>query len=118
MGSRWVTYNVVYQNGKEIERTEDHSKTYKGHAPVIRRNTSGAVLKPEETQMAETTSAAAIDGMPDDYIPGSGMELVPEESNSDADSKKENSSLEPEMTETFETTQPAAPETIAPKPED
>ena len=145
-GSRWVTYKVVYQNGKEIERTEDHSKTYKGHAPVIRRNTSGAVLKPEETQMAETTSAAAIDGMPDDYIPGSGMELVPEESKGDAESKKENSSLSesssaakaeasqeeessrettaeektsaPEMAETSETNQPSVPETIAPKPED
>ena len=145
-GSRWVTYKVVYQNGKEIERTEDHSKTYKGHAPVIRRNTSGAVLKPEETQMAETTSAAAIDGMPDDYIPGSGMELVPEESKGDAERKKENSSLSesssaakaeasqeeessrettaeektsaPEMAETSETNQPSVPETIAPKPED
>ena len=145
-GSRWVTYKVVYQNGKEIERTEDHSKTYKGHAPVIRRNTSGAELKPEETQMAETTSAAAIDGMPDDYIPGSGMELVPEESKGDAESKKENSSLSesssaakaeasqeeessrettaeektsaPEMAETSETNQPSVPETIAPKPED
>ena len=145
-GSRWVTYKVVYQNGKEIERTEDHSKTYKGHAPVIRRNTSGAVLKPEETQMAETTSAAAIDGMPDDYIPGSGMELVPEESKGDAERKKENSSLSesssaakaeasqeeessrettaeektsaPEMAETSETNQPSVSETIAPKPED
>lgn len=90
-GSRWVTYKVVYQNGKEIERTEDHSKTYKGHAPVIRRNTSGVMLKPEETQAPESTSAAIVDGMPDGYIPGSGMELVPEESQAESESKKESS---------------------------
>lgn len=142
-GSRWVTYKVVYQNGKEIERTEDHAKTYKGHAPVIRRNTSGVVLKPEETKTPESTSAAAVDGMPDDYVPGSGMEVAPEESKGETESKKESSAAsessqadrpessreeesprettavqKPTEPETVETVPDAVPETIAPKPED
>lgn len=69
-GSRWVTYKVVKKNGEVIERTEDHSKTYKGHAAVIRRNTSDVVLAPEETTPQETTVAPTVDGMPDDYVPG------------------------------------------------
>lgn len=48
-GSRWVTYKVVTKDGKEVERTEDHSKTYKGHAPVIRRNTSSVMETSAET---------------------------------------------------------------------
>lgn len=78
-GSKWVTYKVIYKDGKEIERVEDHSKTYKGHAPVILRNTSGVVLKPEETSPAETTPAPTVDGMPEDYVPGQSTEIPPEE---------------------------------------
>lgn len=48
-GSRWVTYKVVTKDGKEVERIEDHSKTYKGHAPVIRRNTSSVMETSAET---------------------------------------------------------------------
>lgn len=63
-GSRWVTYKVVTKDGKEVERIEDHSKTYKGHAPVIRRNTSTVMETSAET--AETvpseTSVAATGG--------------------------------------------------------
>ena len=40
-GSRWVTYKVVYQNGQEVSRTEDHSKVYQGHSAEIHRNTAG-----------------------------------------------------------------------------
>ncbi len=48
-GSRWETYKVVYKDGKEISRELDHKTTYKGHKPVVHRNTSGVVLNPEET---------------------------------------------------------------------
>lgn len=78
-GSKWVTYKVVYQNGKEIERVKDHEKTYLGHASVILRNTSGTKLAPEETTPAETP-APTIDGMPEDYVPGQSQEPLPEES--------------------------------------
>lgn len=69
-GSRWVTYKVVKQDGKVVSREKDHEKTYKGHAPVIRRNTSGVVLTPDETTAAPTEAVPeTVDGMPDDYVP-------------------------------------------------
>lgn len=80
-GTTWVTYKVVYKDGKEIERVKDHEKTYKGHAAVIRRNTSDVKLSPEETEpSSETTTAPVVDGMPDDYVPGGGMTVSPEPS--------------------------------------
>lgn len=69
-GSRWETYKVVYKDGVEVSRTLDHKTTYKGHAPVILRNTSGIVLPPEETTVSDETPIPTIDGMPDGYIPG------------------------------------------------
>ena len=47
-GSRWVTYKIVSKNGTVIEKTEDHAKTYKGHAAVIRRNTGTVKVSPDE----------------------------------------------------------------------
>lgn len=61
LGSRWVTYKIVKKDGVEIERVEDHSKTYKGHAAVIRRNTSTVMETTEndaQTSPAETSAAA------------------------------------------------------------
>ena len=69
-GSRWVTYKIVSKDGVVVEKTEDHTKTYKGHAAVIRRNTGSVKVSPSETTAAESTSAAAVDGMPDGYVPG------------------------------------------------
>ncbi len=46
-----ITYKVLYKDGKEVSREQDHKTTYKGHAPVIRRNTTGVVLPPEETTL-------------------------------------------------------------------
>ena len=91
-GSRWDTYKVISKDGEERERILDHSKTYKGHAAVIHRNTASS-----ETSKAEQTPSAApyetktgpehpassdpapaetlpsdapfVDGMPDSYTP-------------------------------------------------
>lgn len=91
-GSRWNTYKVISKDGEERERILDHSKTYKGHAAVIHRNTASS-----ETSKAEQTPSAApyetktgpehpassdpapaetlpsdapfVDGMPDSYTP-------------------------------------------------
>lgn len=68
-GSRWETYKVVYKDGKEISRELDHKTTYKGHTPVIRRNSSGVVLNPSETTTQATTVSPTVDGMPDGYVP-------------------------------------------------
>lgn len=69
-GSRWETYKIVYKNGKEISRELDHKTTYKGHTPVVRRNSTGVVLNPSETTTQATTVPSAVDGMPDGYVPG------------------------------------------------
>ena len=69
-GSRWETYKVVYKDGKEISRELDHKTTYKGHTPVVRRNSSGVVLNPSETTTQATTVPSTVDGMPDGYVPG------------------------------------------------
>ena len=69
-GSRWEVYKVVYKNGKEISRELDHKTTYKGHTPVVRRNSTGVVLNPSETTTQATTVPSAVDGMPDGYVPG------------------------------------------------
>lgn len=78
-GSRWETYKVVYKDGVEVSRTLDHKTTYKGHAPVIKRNTSGVVLLPEETTVSDETPIPTIDGMPEGYIPGD-TTVIPGES--------------------------------------
>lgn len=78
-GSRWVTYKVVSKNGEVIERVEDHSKEYKGHAAVIRRNSGKTQVK--ETTASKTTAASTVDGMPDGYIPG--QKVAPESSAAD-----------------------------------
>lgn len=70
VGSRWETYKIVYKNGKEISRELDHKTTYKGHTPVVRRNSTGVVLNPSETTTQATTVPSAVDGMPDGYVPG------------------------------------------------
>ena len=69
-GSRWVTYKITYKDGVEVSRETDHTTTYKGHAPVILRNTSGVVLTPDETTTGTETAVSTVDGMPEDYVPG------------------------------------------------
>ncbi len=94
-GSRWDTYKVVSKDGAEIERTLDHSKTYKGHAAVIYRNTLSPEAAAADQEMppsgpADTSSeiqtdsheagtnpenqavSPTVDGMPDEYTPGTG----------------------------------------------
>ena len=70
-GSRWETYKEIYKDGKEISRELDHKTTYKGHKPVVHRNTSGVVLNPAETTAQATTVTPTVDGMPDGYTPSS-----------------------------------------------
>ena len=47
LGSLWETRLVIKKDGKIISQEVDHSFTYKGHAPVILRNTSGVVITSE-----------------------------------------------------------------------
>ncbi|MCI9147708.1 MAG: vanomycin resistance protein VanB [Hungatella sp.] len=68
-GSRWETRLVVKKGEEVISREVDHTTTYKGHAPVVKRNTSGVVIpaegstesgaetSPGETQPGESQTA-------------------------------------------------------------
>lgn len=55
-GSRWQVKLVVKKDGQVISSEVDHTTTYKGHNPVIRRNTSGVVIGGETESAAESTS--------------------------------------------------------------
>lgn len=56
-GSRWEVRLIVKKNGEVISNEVDHTSTYKGHAPVIRRNTSGMVLN-ENGELALPTESS------------------------------------------------------------
>lgn len=55
-GSRWQVKLVVKKDGQVISSEVDHTATYKGHNPVIRRNTSGVVIGGETESTVESTS--------------------------------------------------------------
>ncbi len=63
-GSRWETRLVVKKNGEVVSRDVDHTTTYKGHAPVVKRNTSGVYIPTEgesesSTEVVETPAESA-----------------------------------------------------------
>ncbi len=59
-GSRWETRLIVKKNGEIISNDVDHTVTYKGHNPVIKRNTSGVVIGGEETTTAPSESETTM----------------------------------------------------------
>lgn len=77
-GSTWVTYKVIYKGGVEIDRVKDHEKIYKGHAPVILRNTGTTQVTAEagdgtangQTTEEAVTAAIPVDGMDDETHSG------------------------------------------------
>lgn len=69
-GSYWETRLVVTKDGEVVSEDVDHNTTYKGHAPVVLRNTSGVVVSPEETTAAETVVPS--DGAGDGFVPPQG----------------------------------------------
>lgn len=69
IGSKWETRLVVKKNGEVISQEVDHTVTYKGHAPVILRNTSGSVAEttPTEGSIAPSESSIAPEGAGDGF---------------------------------------------------
>lgn len=57
-GSRWETRLIVKKDGEVVSRDIDHTVTYKGHAPVVKRNTSGVVLTTEGSESSSESSEA------------------------------------------------------------
>lgn len=58
-GSRWETRLVIKKGDEVISNEVDHTTTYKGHAPVIRRNTSGVVIPTEGTGESSSAESGA-----------------------------------------------------------
>lgn len=55
IGSQWETRLIVTKNGEVVSQEVDHKVTYKGHAPVILRNTSGTVAAAQPGGSSEST---------------------------------------------------------------
>lgn len=64
IGSYWETRLIVTKNGEVISDKVDHNVTYKGHNPVILRNTSGTVAATQPSEGAETTVDPSAPGAP------------------------------------------------------
>ncbi len=73
MGSYWETRLVIKKDGEVISREIDHTATYKGHAAVIHRNTSGTMAalpeNPDETTI-DPSGAAPSESETDSRTPG------------------------------------------------
>lgn len=132
-GSRWETRLVVTKNGEVVSREVEHNTTYKGHAPVILRNTSGSVAPTEPGESGESTidpsqeSTIAPEGAGDGFVtqePGAGPNVPsgPGTDTTPAPPRPGNDSQAPSNTPTsapttaapMPTTSPQAPATDAP----
>lgn len=71
IGSKWETRLVVKKNGEVISQDVDHTVTYKGHAPVILRNTSGSVAETTAPEGSiDPSESVAPEGAGDGFGPG------------------------------------------------
>ena len=62
-GSRWEVRLVVKKGDEVISNDVDHTTSYKGHAPVVKRNTSGVVI-PAEGSTESTAETSAVETQP------------------------------------------------------
>lgn len=72
-GSRWETRLIVKKGDEIISQDVDHAVTYKGHAPVILRNTTGTVAATESAPDESTVdpnqaTSIAPEGAGDGFI--------------------------------------------------
>ncbi len=56
-GSRWETRLIVKKNGEVISNEVEHTVTYKGHNPVIRRNSSAFMVNENGETVVPTESS-------------------------------------------------------------
>lgn len=68
IGSKWETRLVVKKNGEVVSQDVDHTVTYKGHAPVILRNTSGTVAETTAAETSASESSIAPEGAADGFV--------------------------------------------------
>ena len=58
-GSKWETRLIVKKNGEVVSQDVDHSVTYKGHTPVILRNSTGTTAAGATTAVDSSASSSA-----------------------------------------------------------
>ena len=119
-GSRWQVKLVVKKDGQVISSEVDHTATYKGHNPVIRRNTSGVVIGGETESAAESTSqttetTAATETTEGEVGPGVAPTTAPTAPAAPATTAAETPVSEPAVNPDH---QSAADGIVAPKPAD
>lgn len=68
-GSQWEVRLVVTKDGEVISSEVDHTSTYKGHAPVIKRNTSGVWIPPADASTEASSTVAPVESSSDGLIP-------------------------------------------------
>lgn len=108
-GSYWETRLVITKDGEVVSQDVDHNTTYKGHAPVVLRNTSGVVIPPEETTAPEETIVPS-EGAADGIVPTTGAEGGTNTSKpSEAGPSQEPSPSQPQTPESSGTSNPGGP---------
>ena len=80
-GSYWETRLVITKDGEVVSQEVDHTVTYKGHAPVILRNTSGtmapgATIESTETIVDPNNLLPSAPGDAPAESPGSGSGVI------------------------------------------
>ena len=114
MGSQWEVRLVITKNGETVSQDVDHTATYKGHAPVVKRNTSGVwVPAPGETLPGETLPDGQTlpgESSSDGVIPS----VEPGSSSSAESSTAEPGASEPIGPGTVIPTAPSQPEPVSP----
>lgn len=76
-GSYWETRLVITKNDEVVSREVDHNTTYKGHAPVLLRNTSGSVA-PTLPGEGESTIDPSMESTPAQEGAGDGFDTPQE----------------------------------------
>lgn len=114
-GSYWETRLIATKNGEVISQEVDHNTTYKGHAPVILRNTSGTVAATDPSStIATVESSLAPEGAGDGFDTPVDNATMPEGPGSSAGSSGNSGGAQgPGMPGT---TAASTPTTAAPRP--
>lgn len=107
-GSYWETRLVITKDGEVVSQDVDHNTTYKGHAPVVLRNTSGVVVSPEETTAPEATDTPS-EGAADGIVPTSGAEGGNTAKPSESSQPQETSASQPQTPTESSASNPGGP---------
>lgn len=78
-GSRWETRLVITKNGEVISQDVDHVVTYKGHAPVIARNSAAVPETPSIDPIIPTDGITVPESSSSEVVigPGNGSDHGP-----------------------------------------